>query len=83
MEGAVPPGSGFVAALDFTLVDLAAGGDFLWVHDGVDASAPVVTVLSARSSFYLGTGSNTLYPFRVLVSGAPEPVEPLLLLNCG
>lgn len=65
------PAPGNLTALQFTSVDLQASVDMVWVHDGFDATAPVIAVFSAANSYYVGTGlSTSLYPFSVLSSGA-------------
>jgi hypothetical protein len=68
----VDPSLGSRVTLQFTAVDLQAGADFVWVHDGLDATAPVVTFLSSLTSFYAGTGPDSLYPFSAIVSSGPS-----------
>jgi hypothetical protein len=61
------PPAGNVTTLQFSAMDMQANVDMVWVHDGTDATAPVVAVFSAATSFYSGTSGNTLFPFSAVV----------------
>jgi hypothetical protein len=80
VTGMPPPGN--VTALTFSAMDVQGPGDMVWVHDGVDASAPVIALFSSASSYYVGTGPDTMFPFTAVVRAVPCTASRACTLTC-